>query len=81
MFENDRFHQVSSYRPSTRKVKSCCIYSYVIYPSFTLYQAGDRLCVMNEIKTLPWNFSGGPVVKTLHSQCRMGAGFDPWSGN
>ena len=64
MFENDRFHRDSSYRPSTRKVKSCCIYSYVIYPSFTLYQAGDRLCVMNEIKNLPWNFSGGPAIKT-----------------
>ena len=25
-------------------------------------------------------FPGGPVVKTLHSQCR-GPGFDPWSGN
>ena len=23
---------------------------------------------------------GGPVVKTLHFQCR-GHGFDPWSGN
>ena len=25
-------------------------------------------------------FPGGPVSKTLHSQCR-GPGFDPWSGN
>ena len=25
-------------------------------------------------------FSGGPVVKTLHSQCRV-PGFHPWSGN
>ena len=27
-----------------------------------------------------WNFLGGPVVKTLSSQCR-GSGFDPWLGN
>ena len=27
-----------------------------------------------------WNFLGGPVVKTLSSQCR-GSRFDPWSGN
>ena len=27
-----------------------------------------------------WDLSGGPVTKTLHSQCR-GPGFDPWSGN
>ena len=27
-----------------------------------------------------WDFPGGPVVKTLCSQCR-GHGFDPWSGN
>ena len=26
------------------------------------------------------DFPGGPVVKTLHSQCR-GPGFNPWSGN
>ena len=26
------------------------------------------------------NFPGGPVAKTLHSQCR-GPGFDPWSGD
>ena len=25
------------------------------------------------------DFSGGPVVKTLHFHCR-GCGFDPWSG-
>ena len=28
----------------------------------------------------PWNFSGGPVAKTLLSQCR-GPRFDTWSGN
>ena len=27
-----------------------------------------------------WDFSGGLVVKTSHSQCRR-LGFDPWSGN
>ena len=27
-----------------------------------------------------WAFSGGPVVKTLHCQCRV-HGFDPWLGN
>ena len=26
------------------------------------------------------NFSGGPMVKTSHSQCRV-SGFHPWSGN
>ena len=27
-----------------------------------------------------WDFPGGPVVKTLGSQCR-GSGFHLWSGN
>ena len=27
-----------------------------------------------------WDFPGGPVAKTLTSQCR-GPRFDPWSGN
>ena len=26
-----------------------------------------------------WDFSGGPMAKTLNSQCR-GSRFDPWSG-
>ena len=30
--------------------------------------------------SLYWDFPGGPVVKTLHSQCR-GPNFDSWSGN
>ena len=29
-------------------------------------------------KGFPWDFPGGPVAKTLHSQCR-GPGFDPWT--
>ena len=29
---------------------------------------------------IKWDFPGGPVVKTPHSQCR-GHGFDPWLGN
>ena len=33
-----------------------------------------------EIKRGHWNFTGGPVVKTLCSQCRE-PGFHPWSGN
>ena len=32
------------------------------------------------LKGLSWNFSGGSVAETLHSQCR-GLRFDPWSGN
>ena len=32
------------------------------------------------VKTYWWDFSGGPVAKTLHSQCQ-GPVFDPWSGN
>ena len=27
-----------------------------------------------------WDFPGGPLAKTPHSQCR-GPGFDLWSGN
>ena len=27
-----------------------------------------------------WDFPGGPVVKTVHSQCE-GHRFHPWSGN
>ena len=36
-----------------------------------------KLQILNPV---PWNFSGGPVAKTLHSQCR-GSRFDTWSGN
>ena len=32
------------------------------------------------VHAIRWDFPGGPVVKTLCSQC-MGPGFDPWSGN
>ena len=32
------------------------------------------------LKVWPGDFPGGPVAKTLCSQCR-GPGFDPWSGN
>ena len=31
-------------------------------------------------KPVPRDFPGGPVVKTLHSQCR-GPRFDPWPGS
>ena len=31
-------------------------------------------------KVMLRDFPGGPVAKTLRSQCR-GPGFDPWSGN
>ena len=31
-------------------------------------------------KVSTWDFPGGPVAKTLHSQCR-GPMFHPWSGN
>ena len=31
-------------------------------------------------RTTYWDFPGGPVSKTLCSQCR-GPKFDPWSGN
>ena len=34
----------------------------------------------DNIKRTNRDFPGGPVGKTLHSQCR-GPGFDPWSGN
>ena len=33
-----------------------------------------------EQKSLHWDFSGGPMVKTLRSQCK-GHRFNPWSGN
>ena len=32
------------------------------------------------ISNLYWDFPGGPVAKTPHSQCR-GPGFNPWPGN
>ena len=32
------------------------------------------------LKNVQWDFPGGLVGKTSHSQCR-GPGFDPWSGN
>ena len=41
--------------------------------SGTVYRSNDRYWA-------PWDFPGGPVVRTPCSQCR-GPGFDPWSGN
>ena len=34
----------------------------------------------NSQNQLNWDFPGGPVAKTLHSQSRE-SGFNPWSGN
>ena len=34
----------------------------------------------NRKRLRTWDFPGGPMAKTPHSQCR-GPGFDPWSGN
>ena len=33
-----------------------------------------------ELKGATWDFPGGPMAKTLLSECR-GPGFQPWSGN
>ena len=33
-----------------------------------------------QLECLAWDFPGGPVADTLHSQCR-GPGFNPWSEN
>ena len=38
------------------------------------------LCFYSEQKELVQDFPGGPVTKTLHSQCR-GSEFDPRLGN
>ena len=38
------------------------------------------LCLTPNKSQIPWGFPGGPVVKTLHFQCR-GCRFDPWLGN
>ena len=32
------------------------------------------------LRLLMWELPGGPVAKTLCSQCKR-PGFDPWSGN
>ena len=41
-----------------------------------------RLCYMVQLilRKRAWDFPGGPVVKTPHSQCR-GLRFNPWFGN
>ena len=38
----------------------------------------DTSCVMS--LNMSWDFAGGPMAKTLHSQCREPR-FNPWSGN
>ena len=40
----------------------------------------DPLAGAGGLKVPLWYFPGGPVAKTLQSQCR-GPRFDPWSGN
>ena len=47
---------------------------------FPLLGLNFFISTMGGKKFLPWDFPGGPVVKTLSFQCR-GRGFDPWSGN
>ena len=44
-----------------------------------LYAALEYFSIFIHFKFHKWDFPGGPVVKTLRSQCR-GYGFDPWSG-
>ena len=43
-------------------------------------QPGPALGELGIKRERLWDCPGGPVAKTLHSQCR-GPGFDPWSGN
>ena len=40
----------------------------------------DNVHVNKQTAEKKWNFPGGPVARTLHSQCQ-GPEFDPWSGN
>ena len=44
--------------------------------SLLIYERKDYICKKLRMQ----DFSGGRVVKTLHSQCRE-PGFDSWSGN
>ena len=45
-----------------------------------LSQVFKKVMCMIGKKERYWDFSGGPVANTLHSQFR-GRGFDPWSRN
>ena len=50
---------------------------------YLVFEACEGLLkeAQKQYQKLPYrDFPGGPVAKTLHSQCR-GPRFDPWSGN
>ena len=53
-----------------------CIYGQMIFDK------GSKTTQWGKDKStnVPGDFPGGPVAKTLHSQC-MGPRFNPWSGN
>ena len=53
-----------------------------IYWMLTKYFLFMNECLKNgkSLECSYWEFPGGLVAKTLHSQCR-GRGLDPWSGN
>ena len=40
----------------------------------------SAIIIVSTLK-MRWDFLGGPVARTLHSQCIGGPRFDPWSGN
>ena len=50
-----------------------------ILPSFCQLSCSPAMNSKSNKKTIAWDFPGGPVAKTLGSQCR-GPGLDPWSG-
>ena len=53
----------------------------VVFPlRLPRYNSHINIILFIHLKCTIWEFSGGPVVKTLHFQCR-GHGFDPWWRN
>ena len=52
-----------------------------VFPVFAV-SSGRTLCLhpQKDIEMNSWDFPGGSVVKTLHSQCKE-PGFNVWLGN
>ena len=72
--------------PETQRTKVCfastCLTDFLLllYFWFLWISCFYVNPAIHLIKRIPWEFPGGPVVRTLRFHSH-GLGFDPWSGN
>ena len=57
----------------------CIVHKQLLFHFIQVSSHTQSLRFFSNFLLKDMNFLGGPVAKTLHSQCR-GLGFDPWRG-